>query len=79
MKNKLPEHQESNFNKIADYYNYLTFEKIQQNGIPSWIIRDKKIAIGTLWYFGGWQIETKEDYWGKDFDSFISVVEDFKE
>ena len=74
---KLTDDVKRQFELIADYYDWLTFEPDIAASCPSWNIFDGEEEVGTIFYFGSWRIESSEDQWGEDFDVFVEDIPDF--
>ena len=77
QKVKITNDVKEQFEKITDYYNWLTFEPDQRAACPAWDIFDDGVRLGTIFYYGSWRMESPEDQWGDDFDLLVEDIPDF--
>lgn len=76
---KLSRQQQSQINKIKDYYTWLSFKVNNQMSCPAWDIYENNKKVATIFYFGDWRIDSSSECWGEDFDNFIADIGDFHE
>lgn len=79
MLKRLSPHQAIQFQKIKDYYTWLTFKANTKMTCPAWDIYEEDKRIGTIFYFGDWRIYSSDQYWGDDLESFVTNLDDWDE